>query len=149
MKRRLATLATLARLDDRRLREAAAELVPLQDRVARLAAEAQELDRRRQQESTVTLVEAMPYLGRFLVTLRRETDRIASDRVKADKAEDSKREQVLDAWRDLRPKESLQTKLLDHARLERLRVEQAELDERGVQAHVRRSRLSQLPTALE
>lgn len=149
MKRRLATLATLARLDDRRMREAAAELAPLQDRIAQLAAEAQELDRRRRHESTITLVEAMPYLGRFLVTLRREADRIASDRATTQQAEDLKREQVLGAWRDLRPKEALQAKILDQARHERLRAEQVESDERGVQVHVRRARISQQPTVPE
>lgn len=139
MKRRLATLATLARLDDRRMREAAAELVPLQDRMARLAAEAQELDRRRQQESAVTVVEAMSYLGRFLATLRREMDRIGADSAATGQAAEAKREQVLDAWRDLRPKENLQAALLHRAAQDRLRAEQQEADEQGGQAHARRA----------
>ncbi len=139
MKRRLATLAMVARLDDRRMREAAAELIPLQDRVARLAAEIDALDRRRQEESRVTEVEALPYLGRFLATLRREMDRIGSDMAATEKAADRKREEVLDAWKDLRPKERLQASLLDRAFQERLRVEQVDADERGGQDHARRS----------
>lgn len=119
------------------MREAAAELVPLQQRAARLAAEAQELDRRRQLESAVTEVEAMPYVGRFLATIRREMDRIRVDRAATEHAVEAKREHVLDAWRDLRPKEKLQATLQDTARLTRLQADQQESDERGGQAHAR------------
>lgn len=143
MTRRLATLATIARLDDRRLRQAAAELVPLQERLAGLEAEATELDRRRQQESAVTLIEAMPYLGRFLATLRRETDRITAARAAVETAVESKRDEVLDAWRDLRSKEQLRDALLARARTEALLADQTESDERGLQSHARRARLSQ------
>lgn len=141
MKRRLATLATIARLDDRRLRQAAAELAPLQERIAGLEAEAQELDRRRVQESGVTMVEAMPYLGRFLATLRRERDRIAADRAATEQAAEAKRDEVLLAWRDLRSKEQLRDGILARGRQRVLLAEQAESDERGVQAHARLARL--------
>lgn len=143
MKRRLATLATIARLDDRRLRQAAAELAPLQARLAALATEAGELDRRRQQESAVTLVEAMPYLGRFLATLRREADRIAADRAVIERAVEAKRDEVLQAWSDLRSKEHLRDALLARARQRAMQAGQAEADERGVMAHARQTRLSQ------
>lgn len=143
MKRRLATLATIARLDDRRLRQAAAELAPLQARLAALATEAGELDRRRQQESAVTLVEAMPYLGRFLATLRREADRIAADRAAIEGAVEAKRDEVLQAWSDLRSKEHLRDALLARARHRVMQAGQAEADERGVMAHARQTRLSQ------
>lgn len=132
MTRRLATLATLARLDDRRMQAAAAELVPLQDRIARLDAEAQELDRRRLAESAITQVEAMPYLGRFLATLKREMDRIAADRAGSLQAAEAKREQLLDAWRDLRAKEVLRDALLDRARHELEQAEQDAADEQGL-----------------
>lgn len=142
MKRRLATLATIARLDDRRLRQSAAELLPLQDKAARLDAEARELDRRRQQESAITLIEAMPYLGRFLATLKRETDRITQDRATLESAIDAKRQEVLAAWRDLRAKEHLQHRIHDRAQAVRIQAEQAEMDERGVLSHARRARLN-------
>lgn len=141
MRRRLATLATVARLDDRRLRQHAAELAPLQDHAARLEAEARELDRRRHQESAVTLIEAMPYLGRFLATLRRETDRLSAERARVDRAVEAKRDAVLEAWRDLRAKEELQAALLSRARARVLQAEQEAADEGAVQAHARRARL--------
>ncbi|WP_374434144.1 flagellar FliJ family protein [Tabrizicola sp.] len=137
MRRRLATLATLARLDDQRMRAAAAELLPLQDRMARLAAETEVLERRRQEESQVTEVAALPYLGRFLATLRRETDRIAAEIAATAQVAEQKREAVLEAWRDLRPKEGLQARLIDRARQDLLRAEQAAADERGAQDHAR------------
>ena len=142
MTRRLATLATIVRLDDRRLRQVAAELAPLQARLAMLAAEADELDRRRQQESAVTLVEAMPYLGRFLATLRREADRMAADRAAIERAVEAKRDEVLRAWGDLRSKEHLRDALLARARQQAMQAEQAEADEHGVMAHARQTRLS-------
>lgn len=138
MKRRLATLATLARLDDQRMRAAAAELAQVQERLAALSAEAQELERRRQVESTVTEIEAMPYLGRFLETLRRERDRIGADSAAATRVAEVKRGEVLDAWRDLRPKEKLQQALRLRLRQERLLAEQQEADERVSQEHGRR-----------
>lgn len=137
MRRRLATFATLARLDDQRMRAAAAELLPLQDRMARLAAETEVLERRRQEESQVTEVAALPYLGRFLATLRRETDRIAAEIAATAQVAEQKREAVLEAWRDLRPKEGLQARLIDRARQDLLRAEQAAADERGAQDHAR------------
>lgn len=141
MTRRLATLATIARLDDQRLRQHAAELVPLQDRAARLLAEVQELDRRRQTESSVTLIEAMPYLGRFLATLRREKDRLDAESRAVAQAVDAKRDEVLSAWRDLRSKEHLQDAIRDAARHKLALADQAEADERAVQSHARRDRL--------
>lgn len=138
MKRRLATLATLARLDDQRMRAAAAELAQVQERLAALAAEAQELERRRQVESTVTEIEAMPYLTRFLETLRRERDRIGADSAAATRVAEVKRGEVLDAWRDLRPKEKLQQTLRLRLRQERLLAEQQEADERVSLEHGRR-----------
>ena len=143
MTRRLATLATIARLDDLRLQQAAAELAPLQARLAMLAAEADELDRRRQEESVVTLVEAMPYLGRFLATLRREADRMAADRAAIEQAVAAKHDEVLQAWSALRSKEHLRDALLARARQQALQAEQGEADERGVMAHARKTRLSQ------
>lgn len=138
MKRRLATLATLARLDDQRMRVAAAELAQVQERLAALSAEAQELERRRQVESTVTEIEAMPYLGRFLEALRRERDRIRADSAAATRVAEVKRGEVLDAWLDLRPKEKLQQALRLRLRQERSLAEQQEADERVSQEHGRR-----------
>lgn len=148
MKRRLAMLATLARVDDRRMRDAAADLVPLQDRLSRLAQEAAELERRRQQEGSVSAVEAMPYVGRFLTTLRRETDRIRAERVAVEQAAEVKRAQVLDAWKDLRPKERLQAALRDQVRQDLLQAEQHSADETASQSHARRS-LSRRRAALD
>lgn len=139
MRRRLATLATLVRLEDRRMRAAAAELQPLMDHVARLDAEAQELDRRRTLESTVTEVEAMPYLGRFLTVVRGEMDRILRERAGAVRAAEQKRDEVVEAWKDLRGKEQLRDGLLDRMRVDLARSEQAQADEQGGQAHWRRS----------
>jgi hypothetical protein len=138
VKRRLATLATLARLDDRRMREAAAELVPLLDRAARLASEAQELERRRKLESAVTELAAMPYLGHFLATHRREMDRIRADSAATEEAVEAKRDEVLEAWKDLRPKERLQASLRGGALQKRLQADQEDSDAEGGQAHARR-----------
>jgi len=140
--RRLATLALIARLDDQRLQRHAAELTPLQERAARLDAEAQELDRRRREEGAVTAIEAMPYMGRFLATLRRERDRIDRDARTVAQAIDGKRAEVLAAWRDLRSKEALQDRIRAKAEAERQRAEQAETDERALQQYARQTRPS-------
>ena len=128
------------------MRAAAGELQPLQDRIAWLDTEAQELLRRRVSESTVTDVEAMPYLVRFLATVKRELDRIAKDRTGTVRAADAKREEVLVAWKDLRSKALLRSTLLDRVRREALLDEQGTLDERATQDHLRRSRLKRRPS---
>lgn len=138
MRRRLATLALIARLDDRRLKQAVVELAPLQARAAALAEEQGELDRRRTEESAVTLIEAMPYLGRFLASLRREMDRIDAEGRAVAQAVDAKRDEVLAAWRDLRSKEQMQDAILAAARHSAAVADQAELDERAIQSYSRR-----------
>jgi flagellar biosynthesis chaperone FliJ len=137
MTRRLETLAMMGRLHDRRLSLRAAELAPLQDRASGLAAERAELERRRQEETAVALTEAMPYTARFLLTLRRERDRLSAEKAVVDRAVEAKREEVLEAWRDLRSNTHLREAMLARLLHDRRRAEQAEADERGVMDHAR------------
>lgn len=145
MKRRLATLATIMRLDDQRIKTHAAELVVLQERAASIAQEASELDRRRQTESSVTTIEAMPYLGYFLATLRGEYARLNAERRAVEQAVDAKRDEVLAAWRDYTSKDHLQQAIYVAARQKRAATEQGEMDERTIQSHVRQSLVNRRP----
>lgn len=137
MTRRLATLALLGRIYDRELHLRAADLAALQDQASRLKAQQAELDRRRLEETAVEMTEAMHYTARFLLTLRRERERLTTEKAGIEQAMDAKREDVLEAWRDDRCNAQLQETTLARIREDNQRREQSEADERGVVDHVR------------
>ncbi len=137
MTRRLETLAMLGRLHDRELKLRAADLASLQNQASVLDAERAELERRRYEETSVVLTEAMPYTAQFLLTLRRERDRIAVEKEGVESAVEAKRDEVLDTWRDQRCNQHLRDALLARLLQDRRRSEQAEADERGVMDHAR------------
>lgn len=137
MTRRLSTLALLGRLYERELNLRAADLAALQGQASSLEAQQEELDRRRHEETAVEMIEAMHYTAQFLLTLRRERDRLSTEKEDIEKAVEAKREEVLEAWRDLRCNTQLRdttsTRILEDSQ----RREQTEADERGVTDHAR------------
>ena len=137
MTRRLATLALLGRIYGREIHLRAAELAALQDQALRLKAQQAELDRRRLEETAVEMTEAMHYTARFLLTLRRERERLTTEKAGIEQAMDAKREDVLEAWRDDRCNAQLRETTLVRIREDNQRREQSEADERGVVDHVR------------
>lgn len=137
MTRRLATLAMLGRLYDRELNLRAADLATLQDQVSGLEAQQAELERRRHEETAVEMTEAMHYTAQFLLTLRRERDRLSTEKEGVEKAVEEKREDVLEAWRDLRCNTQLRETILTRILQDNQRREQSEADERGTVDHAR------------
>ena len=137
MTRRLATLAMLGRLYDRKLNLCAADLAALQDQASGLDAQQAELDRRRTEETAVEMTEAMHYTARFLLTLRKERDRLSTEKEGVEKAVEAKREDVLEAWRDLRCNTQLRETILARMLEDTQRRKQSEADERGTVDHAR------------
>ncbi|MFA8386188.1 MAG: hypothetical protein ACEPO2_11235 [Pelagibaca sp.] len=148
MTRRLATLAMLGRLYDRELSLRAADLAALQDQASGLEAQQAELDRRRTEETAVEMTEAMHYTARFLLTLRKERDRLSTEKEGVEKAVEAKREDVLEAWRDLRCNEQLRDTILTRTLEDNQRREQSEADERGTVDHARARSVIRRPALL-
>ena len=123
------TYALLARLHNQEMETQAGTLAALQGEADRLTAEQKQLDQSRREGVSVTMIEAMPYRGRFLNIVRQENQRLSRLISDVEKRIETQRDKVIDAYREVRSSEKLQ----DDVRTEILRAlrqaDQAEADE--------------------
>lgn len=123
------TYALLARLHNQEMETQAGTLAALQGEADRLDAERTRLDQSRREGASVTMIEAMPYRGRFLNIVRQENQRLSRLITDVEKRIETQRDKVINAYREVRSSEKLQ----DDVRTDILRAlrqaDQAEADE--------------------
>ena len=123
------TYALLARLHNHEMETQAGTLAALQVEADRLATEQKRLDQSRREGASVTMIEAMPYRGRFLNIVRQENQRLSHLINDVEKRIETQRDKVINAYREVRSSEKLQedvrTDILRAAR----EAAQAEADE--------------------
>lgn len=123
------TYALLARLHNQEMETQAGTLAALQGEADRLDAERTRLDQSRREGASVTMIEAMPYRGRFLNIVRQENQRLSRLITDVEKRIETQRDKVINAYREVRSSEKLQ----DDVRTDTLRAlrqaDQAEADE--------------------
>ena len=105
------TYALLARLHNRELEVQAKTLVDLQGEMARLEAERNLLEQRRKEGASVTMIEAMPYRGKFLDMMRQENVRISNDIDAMASHLEAQRNRVLLCYQDAKSSETLEENL--------------------------------------
>lgn len=101
------TYALLARLHKQEMEAQSVVLSSLQDEADRLSREQSALEESRRAGASVTMIEAMPYRGRFLDAIRQENQRLSGLIAEAERKIDAQRDTVLDAYRELRSAEQL------------------------------------------
>ena len=123
------TYALLARLHNHEMETQAGTLAALQVEADRLTTEQKRLDQSRREGASVTMIEAMPYRGRFLNIVRQENQRLSHLINDVEKRIETQRDKVINAYREVRSSEKLQedvrTDILRAAR----EAAQAEADE--------------------
>ncbi|WP_425051072.1 hypothetical protein [Psychromarinibacter sp. S121] len=129
MTRRDKTYALLARLHNQQMEAQAGQLVSLQGTAAQLEAERAALEESRRAGASVTMIEAMPYRGQFLTTIRRENLRISNQLHDIEKRIEAQRDKVLECYRDARSAELLGEEARSVAQLAAQETAQAEADE--------------------
>jgi hypothetical protein len=141
MKRRLSALATLAKIQDRELDVRASRLIELQSQKQHLLQQHEELERRRIDESDVTLPEAMSYLGHFLNSVRSQEAEIARGGKLIDQKIETQRDEVLEIWQEYKTTRHLEEGILERLKSESDAIEQAQMEERSIIFHARTSLL--------
>jgi len=129
MNRRIRAIETLRRLEERELDLLSRELCAVRD--ARIEAEARitELDRRASIEASSSLPEALPYIGRFLATIRREQSREAARARQLSGEIETLRDQVMTRFSSEKTYSSLNERLREAIRDARLHKEEAMIED--------------------
>lgn len=129
MNRRIRAIETLRRLEERELDLLSRELCAVRD--AKIEAEARitELDRRASIEASSSLPEALPYIGRFLATLRREQSREAARAQQLSGEIETLRDQVMVRFSSEKTYSSLNDRLREVIREARLNKEEAMIED--------------------
>ncbi|MDR6266736.1 MULTISPECIES: flagellar export protein FliJ [Rhodobacterales] len=123
------TYALLARLHNQEMETQAGTLAALQGEADRLTAERSQLDQSRREGASVTMIEAMPYRGRFLNIVRQENQRLSRLITDVEKRIETQRDKVIDAYREVRSSEKLQADVRTDILRELRQADQAEADE--------------------
>lgn len=129
MKKREQTYALLARLHTQEMETEAGTLAALQGEADRLEAERNRLDQSRREGASVTMVEAMPYRGRFLNIVRKENQRLSHLIDDVERRIETQRDKVLEAYREVRSSEKLREDVKDNIRRAIRQSAQSETDE--------------------
>lgn len=138
MSRRLRSLNTIIRLRDQELKTHAAELVGMQAALGHLEAGRAELQRMRVEECRVEDPAAMAYVASFLAQTHRQ-DRLMARQQDALAVEvETKRREVLEAWREGKVVCHLADRVRDDARRKLERGELQASDERTIMSLGRR-----------
>jgi hypothetical protein len=145
MKRRLSALATLAKIQERELDVRASGLIELQSQKQLLLQQHDELERRRIDESYVTLPEAMSYLGYFLDSVHGHEAKIVRDGELIDRKIETQHDEVLKIWQESKTTRHLEEDILERLKSESDAREQAQMEERSVIFHARTSLLVESP----
>lgn len=123
------TYALLARLHNQEMETQAGTLAALQGEADRLTAERSQLHQSRREGASVTMIEAMPYRGRFLNIVRQENQRLSRLITDVEKRIETQRDKVIDAYREVRSSEKLQADVRTDILRELRQADQAEADE--------------------
>lgn len=126
---RLRALAALQRVEERALEQLARELTTAQNLRAKSEARIIELQERAATEGRCTSPEAMPYIGRFVATLRREQGREAQTSRQMSEQIDGLQDQVMKHFTAGRTWENLSEKLTSEILAERLRKSEAAIED--------------------
>lgn len=137
MSRRLSALLTIAKIQKQDLDERALELAGLQSQRAQLETARNDIAQKRIEGSSVTMHEALPYLTRFLEATRAQEDDIAKSTQELDHKIASKKDAVLEVWRDSKTSDYLMEDIRSRLKSDHEKREQAEIDERSIIAHSR------------
>lgn len=129
MKEREKTYALLARLHTQEMETEASTLAALQGEADRLVSERNRLDQSRREGASVTMVEAMPYRGRFLNIVRKENQRLSRLIDDVERRIETQRDKVMDAYREVRSSEKLREDVKDNIRRAIRQSAEAEADE--------------------
>ena len=129
MQRRLQTIETLRRIEERELEVLARELTAAQTIKAQAEAQIVALQSRALHEAKTTEPEALPYIGRFLATIRREQNRAAHEARAVEGRIDNLQSQVMVRFSAEKTFDTLKTQVLTHLREARSKQEEAQLDE--------------------
>lgn len=129
MRKREQTYALLARLHTQEMETEASTLAALQGEADRLVSERNRLDQSRREGASVTMVEAMPYRGRFLNIVRKENQRLSHLIDDVERRIETQRDKVLEAYRDVRSSEKLREDVKDNIRRAIQHSAQSETDE--------------------
>ncbi|MEY8802238.1 flagellar FliJ family protein [Leisingera sp. XS_AS12] len=101
------TYALLARLHKQEMEAQSVVLSSMQDEADRLTRERSALEESRRAGASVTMIEAMPYRGRFLNAVRQENQRLSGLIADVENKIGVQRDKVLNAYRELRSAEQL------------------------------------------
>lgn len=140
MKSRIRSLSAISQIRDQALQERSVELNRMQSHLSQIHQVRKELDRVRVEECRVTMIEALPYVGRFLGNIQAEDDRAAAAEVQVTRMIETKREEVLSAWRDVRSVNHVLGSVNQRMAEQAARAEAAATDERNIISYQRSRR---------
>ena len=137
MKRRAKAIAILAKLQRDELDREAGELNELRARQQSFTDAHNELERRRIEESDIDMPEAIPYLTRFLKSVREEEGRLQKASQEVDLQIERQKEIVTAVWQEGKTTQHLQDEVRAKLRRQREAQEQSETEERNIIRHNR------------
>lgn len=129
MNRRIKSLETLRQIEERGLTALARDLTQAQSAQAQALGRIDALDRRAVTEAGTSIPEAMPYIGRFLATLRREQSKERHVAAQLEGHIEGLRAQVIARFTSERTYGKLSEQLQQQILLERNRAAEAAMDD--------------------
>jgi uncharacterized membrane-anchored protein YhcB (DUF1043 family) len=132
------TYALLARLHNRELEVQAKTLTDLQDGMARLEHDRDMLEKHRREGASVTMIEAMPYRGRFLNMMRKESLRITHEIEAVSSKIETQRQRVLGCYQEAKSSETLHDNICAERIASQNAQDQSQLEEQILLRDIRR-----------
>lgn len=137
MRDRIRSLTAISQIRDQALQERSSELTRMQSDLSRIHNIRKDLERARVEECGVTMIEALPYVGKFLGTIAVEDKKAAVAEAQVTRMIEVKREEVLSAWREVRSVNHVLGSLRDTIAVQAIRAENAATDERNIISYQR------------
>lgn len=132
MKKRLAAIATLAKIQKHELETVSSELIALQAHRSELQKSRDELERKRIEEAGVWSIEAAPYIKTFLESIQKETSQIDQASKTVDERIEQTKTEVIAAWSETKKTDHLETNILQKLKKEQEDREQSQREERTI-----------------